>query len=465
MSDVIERPAAPAPAPQPTPLPAAKRGPIDLPFDPILDAKAPRTRWPIIMGMVVMVGFFGGFMLWATTVPLAEAAIAPGVIKVEGTRRTLAHLEGGIVREILVRDGTRVTAGQVVMRLDDIQASAALEALRAQRFGLLAQDARLDAEAAGAREVQFPTALTAANNPRAEETMAGQRALFEARQASLMSQVLVLETRVAQQQAVISGAQGQLAATRRQLELIRQEEVMRRGLVNQGLARLPELLALQRALAGLDGQIVDLNGQIARARGAIDEAQRGIEQVRSQRLQEVQAEQREVAARLAETDERLRAAEDVAIRREITAPEAGTIVNLRHFTVGAAIRAGDPVMDLVPARDRLVAEVNVQPFDIDVVYPGLQAEIRLPAFKQRLVPYLHGRVTFVAADVTADQATRATYFRAYIEIDEEQLARLPAVFLVPGMPVEAHVMIGQRSFWRYMTQPIRDSLHRAFHEQ
>ncbi len=463
MSDapVAERPAAPPPA---TVAPA-RRPPIDLPFDPILDAKAPRTRWPIIVGLVFMVGFFGGFMVWATTAPLAEAAIAPGVIKVEGTRRTLAHLEGGIVREILVRDGTRVEAGQVVMRLDDIQANATLDALRAQRFGLLAQDARLDAEAANAREVAFPLALTTAGHARADEVMAGQRALFEARQASLMSQVMVLETRVAQQQAVIVGAQGQLAASRRQLDLIRQEEVMRRGLVNQGLARLPELLALQRAVAGLDGQIVDLNGQIARAQGAIAEAQRGIEQVRSQRQQEVSAELREVAARLAETEERLRAAEDVAVRREITAPEPGTIVNLRHFTIGAAIRAGDPVMDLVPVRDRLVAEVNVQPFDIDVVYPGLQAEIRLPAFKQRLVPYLHGRVTFVAADVTTDQATRATYFRAYVEIDEEQLARLPAVFLVPGMPVEAHVMIGQRSFWRYMTQPVRDSLHRAFHEQ
>ncbi len=460
MSDVIDRPAAPAPVPPPPP----RRAPIDLPFDPILDAKAPRTRMPIILGLVVMIGFFGGFMLWAVTAPLAEAAIAPGVIKVEGTRRTLAHLEGGIVREILVRDGTRVEAGQVVMRLDDIQAMATLDALRAQMFGLLAQDARLDAEAAG-HELRFPTALTESGHARATEVMAGQRALFEARQAALMSQTLVLQTRVAQQQAVISGAQGQLAATRRQLELIRQEEVMRRGLVAQGLARLPELLALQRALAGLDGQIVDLNGQIARAEGGIAESERGMEQVRSQRLQEVQAEQREVAARLAETEERIRAAQDVAVRRELTAPEGGTIVNLRHFTVGAAIRPGDPVMDLIPVRDRLVAEVNVQPFDIDVVYPGLQAEIRLPAFKQRLVPYLHGRVTFVAADVTTDQATRQTYFRAYVEIDEEQLARLPAVFLVPGMPVEAHVMIGQRSFWRYMTQPIRDSLHRAFHEQ
>ena len=161
----------------------------------------------------------------------------------------------------------------------------------------------------------------------------------------------------------------------------------------------------------------------------------------------------------------MRAAADVSTRRELVAPEAGTVVNLRAFTIGAAIRPGDPVMDLVPVRDQLVAEVNVQPNDIDVVYPGMQAEIRLPAFKQRLVPYLHGRVTFLAADVTTDPQTRASYYRAYIAIDQEQLARLPSVFLVPGMPVEGHIQTGQRSFWRYMTQPVRDSMARAFHEQ
>ena len=198
---------------------------------------------------------------------------------------------------------------------------------------------------------------------------------------------------------------------------------------------------------------------------AIAEAEGQIRATLDQRRQEVGTEAREVAARRAEAEERLRAAEDVATRRDIVAPEDGTVVNLRLFTVGAVVRAGDPVMDLVPAQDRLVAEVNVAPTDIDVVYPGLQAEVRLPAFKQRLVPYLHGHVTFIAADVTTDPQTRQSHYRAFVRIDEEQLARLPAVFLTPGMPVEAHVQIGTRSFWRYVTQPIRDSLHRAFTEQ
>ena len=456
---VVPTEEAPPPARRPLPPLAVP------PPHPVLDAPRPTTRWPLVLGLVVMVGFFGGFMLWAVLAPLAEAAIAPGVIKVEGQRRTLQHLEGGIVREIPVRDGDTVRQGQVVMRLDDVQSGSNLEALRAQRAAILAQAARLEAELAGRAEIAFPADLLASRDPRAVEALAGQRQLFAARSEALRSQLGVLETRRDQAQATIRSAQGQLDASREQLALIRQEEVMRRNLVNQGLARLPELLALQRSRAGLEGQIVDLQGQITRARAAIAEAESQIRATLDQRRQEVGTEAREVAARRAEAEERLRAAEDVATRRDILAPEDGTVVNLRVFTIGAVVRPGDPVMDLVPSADRLVAEVNVSPTDIDVVYPGLQAEIRLPAFKQRLVPYLHGHVSFVAADVTSDPQTRQSFYRAYVRIDADQLARLPSVFLTPGMPVEAHVQIGSRSFWRYVTQPVRDSLSRAFTEQ
>ncbi|MCU0887499.1 MAG: HlyD family type I secretion periplasmic adaptor subunit [Rubritepida sp.] len=447
----------------PTPLPVRPPRAPEAP-DPVLDAPRPATKGAMLFGAIVMVGFFGGFMAWATQAPLAEAAIAPGVIKVEGQRRTLQHLEGGVVREILVRDGDRVRAGQVVMRLDGIQADTAREALRAQHVALLAQSLRLAAEAAGERELIFPPAMRDSAVARTREAMAGQTALFLARQASLESQLAVIQTRETQARATIAAAEGQLRAARRQLELIVQEEAMRRGLMNQGLSRLTELLAVQRARAGIEGQLDELQGTITRAEAAIEEARGQARAARDQRLQEVGAEARDVATRLTDVEERLRAADDVAERREILAPEEGVVVNLRLFTVGGVVRPGDPVMDLVPTQDRLVAELNVQPMDIDVVHPGLRAEIRLPAFRQRLVPYLDGTVTFVAADVTIDPQTRASHYRAFIEIDREQLARLPGVFLTPGMPVEGHIMIGQRTFWRYITQPLRDSLHRAFSE-
>lgn len=442
-------------------LPALR---ADLPPAPGIPAH-PRTRGAILFGFVAMAAFFGAFAAWSVLAPLTEAAIAPGMIKVEGTRRTVQHLEGGIVREILVRDGDRVQAGQPLMRLDDIRAGADLETLRSQRWSLVAQDARLRAELDDAREIAFPAELAAAPEPRAQDAIAGQRAVFEARRAALVSQVSVQEARIGQQEAIIAGATGQLRAQRQQLDLIRREEEMTRTLVQQGLQRLPALLALQRAAAALEGQGEDIRSQMDRAAQAIAEARGTIASIVSQRRQEAAAERRDLRTRLAEVEERLRAAQDVAVRRDILAPEDGTVLNLRLFTVGAVVRPGDPVLDLVPAQDRLVAEVNLQPGDIDVVHVGLQAEVRLPAFKQRLVPYLHGRVTFVAQDVTVDERMRAGFYRVHILIDREQLERLPNVRLVPGMPVEAMIQIGERSFLRYITQPVADSFSRAFREQ
>ena len=438
------------------------------PFPPnaLLDAPAPRTRWPALFGASVFLVFVVGFGAWSVMAPLAEAAIAPGIIKVEGNRRTVQHLEGGIVREILVRDGSKVQAGQVLVRLDDIQSDSTAEAQRAQRWALMAQDARLVAEMGKPGEpIEFPPELLESNHPRARDAVRGQREVYEARTASLNSQLQVLRARIEQQQAAIRGAQGQMVATRNQLVLIRQEERMRQGLVAQGLARLPDLLALQRAMAGLEGTIQELTGQIDRANATIGEAERQIQQALDQRIQEVSTELREVRGKLAETEERLRASSDVQTRRDILAPESGTVVNLKLFTLGAVVRPGDTVLEIVPDHDRLLAEVNIQPSDIDVVFPGLKSEVRLPAFKQRLVPFLHGEVVWVAADVTTNEQTRQQYYPARIQIDREQMEKLPNVFLTPGMPVEAHVQIGERSFFRYMTQPIRDSFARAFREQ
>ncbi len=475
MSAAAEVPAVVPPAAPPAVIPAPGSRAVapyrepgalpSFPYNALLDAPAPRTRGTLFVGMAIFLVFVVGGIGWSVFAPLAEASIAPGVIKVEGNRRTIQHLEGGIVREILVRDGAKVTEGQVLMRLDGIQADATLEAQRAQRWALMAQDARLTAELAGARDITFPPELLASDSPRAFDSVTGQRALFEARIASLVSQLQVLQSRIDQQNAIIAGARGQLSSTQRQLALIRQEEEMTRTLVNQGLARLPQLLALRRTSAGLEGSIEELSSQIDRANAAIAEARQQIQQTEDQRMQDNSLELREVRGKLAEVEERLRASADVMTRRDIVAPIGGTVVNLKVFTLGAVVKPGDPVMDLVPEGDRLVAEVNVQPNDIDVVYPGLHSEVRLPAFKQRLVPYLHGEVTWVAADVTVNERTGQQYYRANILINQEQLASLPNVFLTPGMPVEAHVQIGERSFFRYITQPIRDSFQRAFREQ
>jgi HlyD family type I secretion membrane fusion protein len=444
---------------QPPALPG--KPPVDL----ILDAPTPRTRGATALGLAAILLFFGSFAAWSFYAPLSEAAIAPGSIRAEGQRRTIQHLEGGIIREILVRDGDRVRMGQVLMRLDDVQAGAGFETAAGQRLALLAQDARLAAEQAGAPDISFPTELLASPDARAMEVITGQRALFAARQAALGGQLRVLEARLDQHAAQQASILAQLASSRRQYELIVREEADVRRLVSQGLERMPRLLALQRNMAALEGNQADLEAQFARLGAQADETQRQMRQLADQRLQEVSTEQREVRARLNEAEERLRAARDVAMRREILAPEDGTILNSRFFNVGAVVRGGEPVMELVPAHDRLVAEVEVSPTDIDVVYQGLTAEVRLPAFKQRLVPYLHGQVTFVASDATTDDRRGVSFYRVQITIDDEQLRALPGVELRPGMPVEAMIQIGERSFFRYIAQPVIDSFHRAFREQ
>ncbi|HEV7263790.1 MAG TPA: HlyD family type I secretion periplasmic adaptor subunit [Falsiroseomonas sp.] len=431
----------------------------------ILDAPRPRTRMPVLLGMAILFLFVVVLGGWAALTPLAEAAIAPGLLKVEGTRRTLQHFEGGIVRDILARDGDVVQAGQVLIRLEQPQAAQQTETLRSQRWALMAQDARLVAELAGAESISFPADLTAAPEPRAMDAVAGQRALFEARKVALSSQMMVLRSRIDQFEATIRSSTSQRDAQDRMLVLLRAEEENTATLLRQGLSRLPQLLAIQRQVASTEGNVADLGNQIERSRAQIEESEGEMRRLRDDRAQEASTELREVRVRLAETEERLRAAENVSTRLEITAPEAGTVTNQRIFTVGAVVRPGDPVLDLVPQQDRIIAEVNVQPNDIEVIHPGLVAEVRLPAFKSRLVPYLHGRVIFVAPDVTENERQGTAYYRVHIEMDEEQLSVLNGVQLRPGMMVEAQIHTGERSFARYLLQPVFDSFHRAFREQ
>lgn len=419
-----------------------------------------------LVGLAVLAVFVGGFGAWSALAPLAEAAMGLGVIKAEGNRRTVQHLEGGIVRAILVRDGDRVRAGQVLLRLDDVQTGAQREALEAQRHALIAQDARLVAELAQARAITWPAELLARRDePRIADLIAGQTALFVSRSSAFANSQAVLAARAEQHRATLASAQGQLASQERQAVLIRDELKGVEELFRLGLERRPRLLALQRAEAALTGNREDLLGQIARAEAGLAETTAQMRAEADARLAEAGREQRDVRARLIDLEERLNQARDIAARRDIIAPEDGVVLNLRHFTLGGVVRPGEPVLDLVPAEDRLIAEVLVQPSDIDVVRPGLEAELRLTAFKQRLAPSLRGRVEFVAADAVYDERLRANVYRAHAALDDAELAKLGGAALTPGMPVEAMILVGERTFWQYITQPLLDSFARAFREQ
>ncbi|MBC9209632.1 HlyD family type I secretion periplasmic adaptor subunit [Roseomonas aerophila] len=427
---------------------------------PLDDQKT--TGGVICFGIVALVIFFGGLSAWSTMGPPTEAAIAVGQIRSEGKRRIIQHFEGGIVRDILARDGDLVKAGQVLMRLDNAQSEADLEVLRGQRWALLAQSARLRAEADVAQNIGLAQLSHLSADLRDIEAVDGQQVLFGARLASLMSQLQILTDRIAQHEAALASARAQIHSQKRQLELLRREERDVRNLVAQGLERVTRLLELQRNSASVEGNLQNLIGQAERAIASVQEARSQIQQVRNQRQADVAAEARDVWARLNEIDDRLRAAQDIARRREVISPEDGTVIASRFFNVGAVVRPGEQVMDLVPTHDRLVVEVQLSPNDVDIVRPGLQAEIRLPGFKRRLLQFLDGRVISVANDVTVDERSRNAYYQVQVEIVENQFVPLRGIDLRPGMPAEIQIKTGSRSLFRYLAQPMVDSFHQVF---
>lgn len=418
------------------------------------------------LGMFIALAFFAGFGAWAALAPLSSATIAPGQVKAEGDRRTVQHLEGGIVREFLVRDGDRVTAGQPLVRLDDTQAGASADLLTSQLDMLRASDARLTAEAAGSARLVFPPDLMARRQePRVAEVLASQEAVFANRSAALANQIGVLSQRIEQSQAEIRSYQAQANSADRQLALTRDELNGVEQLLQRGYERRPRLLALQRQAAELQGNRDQQRELIVRAERAIAEAQAQIAALRSDRQREIATDQNETQSRIAETQERLRAASDVRRRLDVVAPIDGVVANMRFFTVGAVVRPGEPILEIVPMNEALVVEAQVSPTDIENVSAGLRAEVRFLGLRRRVVPVLLGDVTYVAADVSVNERSGNAFYKATVRIPPDQMRLLDGTILQPGMPTEVYIIAGERTMLGYIFQPVRDSFRRAFRER
>lgn len=427
--------------------------------------EAPDSAGPMLVGFLVLIVFVLGFLGWAALAPLASATIANGLVKAEGNRRTIQHLEGGIVREILVRDGDMVKAGQILARLDDTQSAATREMTRAQLDTLLALEARLLAERDDREGVVMPTLLLERpGEARVVAAIDGQRQLFETRRRQRTGQVLILDQRIEQLRAQISAHVAQVESFEAQLRIAADEVRTVSDLVARGYERRPRLLALQRQQAALRGNRDEQRGLIARAEQAIAEAQLQIVQVTRTFSNEVAQELREAQARISELEERFRAAADVQARRDVVASVAGTIVNQRIFTLGGVVRPGDPLFEILPREDELVIEVQVQPQDINHVGHGMRAEVHFAAFKQRNVPAIFGEVTTVSADILVNERTGIGFYRATVRIPLEQRLRLGDLVIQPGMPAEVLIHAGSRTLIQYLWTPIRDSLRRALKE-
>lgn len=420
----------------------------------------------MIVGMATIVLFFGGFGAWSATAPLTSAAVAPGQIIVQGNRKRVEHLEGGIVKEILHRDGDFVEAGEPVVRLDDTRARATYDLLQGQYRAALALEARLVAERDGADRIDFPPDLmeVARQDPKVAQIVVAQNNIFEARRSTLEGQIKILQQRIAQAREEIAGLEAQEKSEARQLALIDEELVDVEQLVEKGLQRKPHLLALKRTKAAIEGSRGEHLAEIARARQKIGEATLAILDLKNQKLNAVVDGLREAQERIADLTERVRAAEDILVRTTIRAPQSGVIVGSKVHTVGGVIEPGLPLMEIVPQNDKLIVETKVRPEDIDSVHTGLPAHVRLSGLNRRTTPSIDGEVVYVSADRLSDPETGIGYFRADVEVEAASVEAL-GITLTPGMPAQVLIVTGERTAFDYLISPLADRFASAFKEE
>ncbi|WP_417515105.1 HlyD family type I secretion periplasmic adaptor subunit [Minwuia sp.] len=437
---------------------APEPGPLDR------DPKLGIGRLTLIGGLIIA-AFFLGLGGWATFVPLKSAAIAQGTVTVDGRRKTIQHLEGGIVREIPVKEGQVVEQGEVLIVLDDIRARSDVNLLRGRMGAALVTRARLAAERDGADGVAFPAEIDRMI-PDEEERLSlleGEMTVFEERRNFLDSQTSINRQRIAQLRSEITGLREEVVALNRQLDLIGEEERGLSSLVEKGLARKPQLLELQRQQANLNGDLARNKAAIARAQQQIGETELTILDVRTRFLNEVVGQLQQVQGEIADLRDRLSAADDVIRRTAVVSPVRGIVVNIQVNTTGGVISPGQPLLDIVPAAGGLTVEARVLPGDIDVVHAGLPAQVRISAFKIAENPILDGVVRTVSADALTDERTGESFYVARIELSD--LSPLPeGAELQPGMAAEVMIVTGEQTPLQYLLEPIRISLRRAMRE-
>ena len=407
-------------------------------------------------GMIVVGVFVIGFLGWAALAPLDSALVAQGVVVVETHRKTIQHLEGGIVSTIYVTDGQRVAEGQPLVQLDDTEAKASLSLVRGQADALAAQQARLEAERDNADKIAFPADLLARQNsdPKVAEAIRGEQSTFDTHRATLAKQQEIYNQRISENKRIIAGLQSQQTSVEQQSQLIGQESDSVQQLYNKGLSTLPRLLQLKRQAADLGGQHGQVSEKMAQVNLDSGEDELQIVNLRNQFLNDVVKDLRDVQTKRFEALDRLHAAKDVVARLRMTAPVAGKVVGLAVHTKGAVIRPGDTVLEIVPINDQLDVEAHVRPEDADDVHIGMSAKVNLGAYKQRRLPMITGTVTTVSADRLTDQKTGQAYFNVEIAVDLNQLKDYPDVKLIPGMPVDVSLETGSRTALEYFLEPI-----------
>jgi membrane fusion protein, type I secretion system len=415
-----------------------------------------------LRALIIGVVLGGG---WLTFVPLSGAVVVPGSLVVQSNVKTIQHPTGGVVAEIPVHNGMRVKAGDLLLRLDATQAKASLDTVSKQLDEARARIARLIAERDGADQIQIPPEMQARMNDSAVKSlMASEESLFKARANALHSQKDLLESRVSQLGQEISGLESQVQSKGKEIDLITGELTGVKELYEKRLVPLNRLNTLQRESARIEGERGQLTSTIAETKSKIGEAQLQIVKLDQDFRAQVVKELGETQGKEAELVQKAVSARDIIDRIEIRAPTSGLVHQLMAHTIGGVIRAGDPIMEIVPDSDDLQIEAQLDPKDIDEVRMGQKAFVRFSAFNQRVTPQVLGEVSYVSAD-TSHEPNGKPFYTVRVTLPEEERHRLDGEKLVSGMQAEVFLQTGSRTMLSYLFKPITEQLQRAFVER
>lgn len=425
------------------------------------------ARVPLMAGIITLAVLLLGFGTWATFTQISGAIIAGGRIEVDQNRQIVQHPDGGVVDAVLVKEGETVSAGTVLLRLDDTRLRSQLAITEGQLYELMARRGRLEAERDGTKSATFDPLLIRAGqaNSNVAGLVSGQMRLLEARSETEEQAREQLQKRRSQIGNQIDGLTAQSDALQRQLALIGEELASQKSLLDRGLAQSARVLGLQREEARLLGSVGDLAAQKAQAEGRVTEIDLEILKLGSQRREEAITRLRDLQYRELELAEQRRALMEQLSRLDITSPVSGVVYGLTVFAERSVIRAADPLMYIVPQDRPLVVQAQIEPIHIDQIFVGQDVTLRMSALDQRTTPELMGRVVHISADAFQDDATRQSYYRAEIVISEGEQAKLPAGSpLIPGMPVEAFIRTADRTPIAYLVKPFTDYFTKAFRE-
>jgi len=423
------------------------------------------VRMPVRYGMALAYLFIIGGIAWSALAPMAEGATATGIVSPDGSRRTVQHLEGGIIEELRIRDGDLVRAGDPLVTLQSTQAAALYDLYLEQARTLQATQARLSAEQEDKSEINFPPDLLASADERARKIIAGQTLLFNQRRSSLEAQLQILDVRKRQFEEQLLGLRAQVVSVDAQLALTEQEHSVKKSLVDKALLARSETLKLERSKAALDGDRGSFMGQIAEVEQKIGELDTQSMSLRATQSADIADQLEKARAGYIDAAERLNASKDVLDRTVITAPVTGKIANLKFKTSGGVIGPGQAILDIVPTNEELLIDARVSPSDIDVVAAGLQATVHLTAYSSRGMPRVTGTVKSVSADRVTDETTGQSYYLARVEVPQSELEALDdGIVMMPGMPAEVLIVTGKRTVLAYLMEPFMAAFRRGLRE-